>query len=193
MGEFTVELPGGGNLELNDVDEVDLWNTSAEKYIQDYALVKQNDLVLLGAILAQNLAMYRAQRDLRNAKEAGKAQTMITKAATEIRELEKALGIDKKTREAGGQHTVGNYIATLKQAAHVKGIHIAERTKAYESFAMELRWRLRLLRNGDAEDRKYHDISPEAVCSWAEQQLANLEEGDKRWAQEKGRIFVGRV
>ena len=193
MSQFSVELPGGGSLELKDGDEVDLWNTSAERYIQDYALVKQNDLVLLGAILAQNLAMYRAQRDLIDPKLAGAAQQMITKASTEIRELEKALGIDKKTREAGGQHTVGNYIATLKKAAHAKGVHITERVKAYEAFAMELRWRLRVLRNGDDEDRKYHDISPEAICAWAEKQLADLEEGDKKWAREKGRLFVGRV
>lgn len=193
MGQFTVLLPGGGSLELKDAGEVDLWQNSAERYVRDYSLVKQNDLVLLGAILAQNLAMFRAQRELSDATKAKGAQVTITKAATEIRELEKALGIDKKTREAGGLHTVGNYVATLKKAAHEKGIHISKRVKAYEAFSMELRWRLRVLRNGDAEDRKHHDISAEAICAWAEEQLALLEEEDKKWAKEKARLFVGRV
>jgi hypothetical protein len=191
--QFEVELPGGGTLELKDADEVQLWNTTGDKYVRDYAITKQNDLVLLGAILSQNLAMYRAQRDLIDPKKAGPAQNIIIKAASEIRELEKALGIDKKTREQGGQHTVANYLTLLKKAAHEKGIHIAERTEAFEDFAMELRWRIRLLRNGDEEDRRYHGVSEREICDWAEQKLAELEEVDKKWAHQKGRVFVGRI
>jgi hypothetical protein len=193
MSQFDVELPGGGSLELKDADEVNLWNTTGDRYVRDYAITKQNDLVLLGAILSQNLAMYRAQRDLIDPKKAGPAQGIIIKAATEIRELEKALGIDKKTREQGGQHTVANYLTLLKKAAHEKGVHIAERVEAYEDFAMELRWRIRLLRNGDEEDRRYHGVSEREICEWAEQKLGELEEVDKRWAHQKGRVFVGRI
>lgn len=191
--KFEAELPSGGTLELASADEVDVWKHTAERYIQDYGLVKQNDLVLLGAILAQAIAMYRAQRDLIDPKKAGPAQGILIKAATEIRELEKALGIDKKTREAGGQHTVSDYITRLKRAAHEKGVHIADRVKAYEAFAMELRWRLRLLENGDDEDRKYHDVSEKSICEFAARELAKIEEADKAWAKEKGKVFVGRL
>jgi hypothetical protein len=190
---FTVDLPSGGQLELLSADEVDVWNHTSERYIQDYGLVKQNDLVLLGAILAQNVAMYRAQRDLTDPKKAGAAQGVLIKAATEIRELEKALGIDKKTREAGGQHTVTDYITRLKRAAHAKGVRIAERVKAYEAFMMELRWKLRLLQNGDDEDRKYHNVSEKSICEWAARELEKLEEADKKWAKEKGKVFLGRL
>lgn len=194
MSQYAVDLPAGGQLALDGPDEVQLWEEGAKRYIDDYGLVKQNDLVLLGALLTQNLVMYRAQQKLTGpAKEAAAAQGQIIKAAEEIRALEKALGIDKKTREAGGQHTVGNYIATLKRAAHEKGVRIAERVKAYESFAMDLRWRLRLLRDGDDEDRKYHGISEKGICQWATEQLAELEEKDKEWAQEKGRTFIGKL
>jgi hypothetical protein len=188
-----VDLPGGGRLELANAEEVDLWNHTAERYITDYGLVKQNDLVLLGAILAQAVALFRAQRDLIDPKKASAAQGILIKAATEIRELEKALGIDKKTREAGGQHTVADYLTRLKRAGHEKGVHIAERVKAYEAFAMEMRWRLRLLANGDAEDRKYHDVSEKSICEFATRELAKLEELDKTWAKEKGKVFVGRL
>jgi hypothetical protein len=190
---FDVELPSGGTLTLLDADEVDVWNHTRDRYIQDYGLVKQNDLVLLGAILAQNTAMYRAQRDLTDPKKAGAAQGVLIKAATEIRELEKALGIDKKTREAGGQHTVSDYITRLKRAAHAKGVRVAERVKAYESFNKELSWKLRLLANGDAEDRKYHDVSERSICEWATRELAKIEAAEKKWAKEKGAVFVGRL
>lgn len=195
MPNFDVDLPAGGRIELQDADEVAMWNQNAEKYIEDYALSKQNDLVLLGSILTQSLAMYRAQRDMVQAEsdKMAQAQNRVAKATEEIRNIEKALGIDKKARESGGQHTLASYVATAKKAAHVKGVRISERVKAYEGFVMGLRWRLRLLRNGDAEDRAHHGISEEAVVVWCEEQVAALEEADKKWAHEEGAVFVGRL
>lgn len=193
MPVYRVDLPAGGSLELDSPDEVQLWNTSAKRFIDDYGLSKTNDLVLLGAILSQQLAMYRAQRALNEPKQAASAQNTIKKAAEEIRELEKALGIDKKSREAGGKHDMAAYVTTLKRAAHEKGVHVTARVKAYEHLAMELRWRVRLLRNGDAEDRAYHGISERGIIDWLEQQLAELEEKDKQWAKDKGRLFLGRL
>lgn len=188
-----VLLPAGGKLTLKTPDEVALWDGSMRKYIADYSLVKTNDLVLLGAILSQNIAMYRAQLDLGDSKKAPTAVSMIGKCSEQIRELEKALGIDKKTREAGGQHSVADYVTTLKRAAHARGVHLSERMTAYEAFNMELRQKLRLMRNGDDEDRAYHGLTFETICKWAEQELATLEHRDQEWAIQKGKVFVGRL
>jgi hypothetical protein len=193
MSAFRVDLPAGGSLELNDVDECQLWNESGRRFVDDYGITKTNDLVLLGALLTQTIHMYRAQRDMNDPKKASSAQNAIIKAATEIRDLEKALGIDKKTREQGGQHTVGDYVKTLKLAAHERGAHISKRTLAYEAFCMDLRWRVRLLRNGDAEDRQYHGVSEKSIVLFVETELAKLEEIDKKFAREKGKVFVGRL
>lgn len=192
-GNLQVDLPAGGRLTLKNADEVTLWEESARRYITDYGISKTNDLVLLGAILSQNIAMYRAQLDLGDPKKANAAVTLIGKTSEQIRELEKALGIDKKTREQGGQHTVADYVTRLKRAGNAKGVRIAERVKAFEAFNMELRWKLRLLENGDDEDRAYHNLSPESICAWARNELAKLEEADKQWAMQKGKIFVGRL
>lgn len=190
---YRVELPAGGELNLNNAEEVALWNDMGRRYIEDYSITKTNDRMLLGAILTQGIHMYRAQRDMQDPKKASTAQNQVIKAATEIRDLEKALGIDKKTREAGGQHTVGNYVQTLKLAAHERGVHISKRTKAYEEFAMELRWRLRLLHNGDAEDRQYHGVSERSIVAFCDAELGKLEEVDKLFAKERGKVFVGKL
>lgn len=192
-GEHEVDLPAGGRLKLKNAEEVQAWEQSAKRYIDDYGLSKANDLMLLGAILSQGIAMFRAQQDLADDKKAMVAQGIIIKAATEIRDLEKALGIDKKSREAGGQHTVTDYITRLKRAAHAKGVHLSERLKSYEKFNMELRWKIRLLRNGDDEDRRHHGITTESIIAWAEQELAKLEEKDKTWAHQEGKVFAGRL
>jgi hypothetical protein len=192
-GQFEVDLPAGGRFRLNSADEVQMWEESAKAYIEDYGLSKANDLMLLGAILSQGIAMFRAQQDLADAKKANTAVKTIAAASEQIRELEKALGIDKKSREAGGQHTIADYVARIKLAAHQKGVRISERTLEYEAFVMELRWKLRVLHNADAEDRREMGLSEQSVIAWAWQKVNDLEDRDKDWANQKGKVFVGRV
>lgn len=211
---FIVHLPAGGQLHLHSAEEVDMWEKAEENYRRDYALDKANDLVLLGAILTQQLALFRAQQEVNGMKPAfdaeglpeGKykrvalkpselksAQDVVIRASKEIRELETTLGIDKKTRDAGGKQTTADYLSELKRAAAQMGIHISKRVLAYEAFAMELRTKLRILANADEEDKQYEDVSEEKVLEWARNELAKLEEIDKKFAEEKGKIFVGRL
>lgn len=214
-GSLEVELPAGGKLHLQNLDEVEMFEKSRERYIKDYQLSNQNDLALIGAILSQQLALYRAQQRMNameplldgrgvptgewkvneaikpQAQEA--AQRVVIKAAGEIREMEKALGIDKKTRESSGAQDVQHYVGTLKRAGREYAIHITKRVKRMEEFTKGLSWRIRLLRNGDAEDRQYHSVTPKTVIEWCEQELAEIEEIDKTFAKEKGRLFVGKL
>jgi hypothetical protein len=164
--------------------------------------------------LTQQLIMFRAQRRLNGMvpeldaagvptgryqqaeikpSEVNSAHNTLIKAADQIRELEKALAIDKKTRESGGTHTVANYVETLKYAARTYGVHLSKRVKDYERVMMEARWKLRLLRNGDPEDRSYHGLTEKSFCQWLEKELETLEEADRRFAHEKGRLFVGKL
>lgn len=212
--DFTVELPAGGSLHLQSPEEVELWDTALSRYREDYVLVKHNDLVTLGALLQQQVILFRCQTaingmapetdaqrvptgryariDLDGADLAG-FQKALTESAKEMRALEKQLGIDKATRESGGAHTVDNYLSTLKRAAHQRGIHISKRTLAYESFVNDLRWRVRMLFHSDAEDRAYHKIDPKSVLTWVYHELKVLEQADKDFAREKGRLYVGKL
>jgi hypothetical protein len=193
---------------------VEVWDQLRDKYIRDYALTKANDLALLGTILSQHLVIFRAEQKLNGMTpeldhgqvptgrykheppsdaEISSAHKSINAASKEIRELESSLGVDKKTREAGGQHTVGDYVTKLKKAAHQMGVHISKRTLAYEEFCMELKWKLRVLANADEEDKQYEDLTPEKVMEWASRELAKLEEVDKQFAKDKGKVFVGQL
>lgn len=211
---YEVNRPGGGKLILVSQDEVEVWEELRDKYIRDYALTKANDLALLGTILSQHLVIFRAEQRLNGMEpeldhggvptgrykhqppkdsDITSAHKAINSASKEIRELESSLGVDKKTREAGGQHTVTDYVTRLKKAAHQMGVHISKRTLAYEEFNMELKWKIRLWENGDEEDRQYHDLTPEKILEWAGRELAKLEEVDKKYANEKGKVFIGQL
>jgi len=212
--EYIVEAPAGGAIHLRSQEEVDLYNEMAENYKRDYRLVRQSELVLLGAILTQALTLHRCQQDLSGVQERFDTngigtgeyqrievkatdrqaiQKMMGEATKEIRANEIALGIDKKSRDAGSQESVANYISTLKRAGHRMGVHIHQRTLMYEKFVKELGWRVRLNKNGDAEDKKYHDISPEKICEWAETEIAAMEEIDKEFAKSQKKLFGGKL
>lgn len=188
-----VVLPAGGRLSLSSKDEVIMWEETSQRYIDDYDLKKANDLLQLGGILSQALMMYRAQKDLAHPDKAMVAQATIKLASDEIRKAEKALGVDKATREKGGQHTVADYVTKLKRAAHAKGVRISERVMAYEKVMMEAKWKIRVLRNGDKEDRDYHRVTADSIITWLEQELAVIEEQDKTWARQQGAVFVGKL
>lgn len=211
---FSVELPAGGVMHLQTAEEVELWEKSKERYIEDYHLTKTNDLVLVGAILQQQLETFRAQRALNglepevdnagvptgryiqkslDSDDRDKALKRLNTATGEIQKIEKSLGIDKVSREAGGAVSVENYLRTLKRAAHERGVHIVKRTLEYERIANDCRWRIRMLRNCDPEDKQYHDLTPEKFIEWLDGELKGLEQVDQTFAAERGRLYIGKL
>lgn len=211
---FEVALPAGGKLYLQSAEEVDLWNQTHERYAEDYGLTNFNDLHTLGAILQQQVMLYRSQflingmepeldssgvptgryvQSKRSAEDMHSAQKMMNSATDEIRKLEKSLGLLKEQRESGGAMSLQNYVRMLKRAAHERGIHITRRLTAYEAFVNDLSTRLRILANADPEDQAYHDITPEKICGWAREQMLELQSIDKEFAAEKGALYVGKL
>lgn len=186
-----VALPAGGRMNLSTPGEVIMWEETARRYIADYSLKKANDLLQLGGILSQALMMFRAQQDLADPDKAMVAQATIKMATDEIRKAEKALGVDKATRERGGQHTVGDYVSRVKRAGYEKGIRISDRVLEIERVFMKVSTDIRVLRNGDREDRDYHKISEKSIVDYMETEIAIIHSKDKEWSKEKGAIFVG--
>lgn len=210
--EFTVELPGGGApLPLRSREEVDRWQTLEAAYVEQYDLRRINDQTNLGMLLVQQINLYRAQlgltgrvpeldqeelptgrmvtRQLKPA-EAKAFQEQMTNASKEIRAIEQTMGIDKKSRDQAGDETLRSWQSRMKARAHRYGLHVNKRVHAYEQFCMELRWRLRLNVNGDAEDKHYEDCTEEGIIKWARAELEELERRDKEFAQSEGNALV---
>lgn len=211
---FEVDLPGGGRIHLQTMDEVDLWEDSRDKYLSDYKLTAQSDRLSVGTALLLHLEIFRAQQRINGmepqldpsgiptgqyvsvkvgAQDRTAALNVIIKSQGEIREIEKALGIDKKTRDQGGQYDVASYIKGAKLSAREYGVHLSKRYQAYESTIMAARVKLRMLRNLDAEDLATENLTPESFLVWMEGELAKLEAADIKFAHEKGKLIVGRV
>lgn len=212
--DYSVELPAGGKMHLQTPDEVALWEGAHERYKDDYSFTKMNDLITLGSLLQQQITLFRCQTQINgmepaldmnkvptgsyravelDAAQIDRFQKQMIAASAEMRALEKQLGIDKATRETGGAHTVDNYLKEVKRAAHQRGLHISKRTLEYERVINDLRVRVRILLNADAEDRRYHNITPKTIIMWLKDECDKLEAVDKKFAKEKGKLFVGKL
>lgn len=210
---YEVELPGTGQkARVKNAEEVKMFNESRDKYIEDYQLTKLNDLAILGALLFQQILMARAQTGLAGMKEEvdangqptgnwiesepdeiAAAASLLQKATDQIRSLEKALGIDKVTRESGGAYNLADYLRTLKAAAHERGLHISQRVIRIERFYNELAWRIRALQTWDVEDLAQHDLTPEKVIAWAGHEIEEIVQADKTYGMEVGKLYVGKL
>lgn len=212
---FEVEVPGGGKLMLHSAEEVEKWETQATSYIEDYQLTKVNDLSIVGMILMQQIEIFRAQmasngmrvkfhpeshaptgeyeRFALSPGDRRDASQTALKAGGEVTRLEEKLGIDKKTRDAGGKGELQDYLVLAKRAAHEYGIHIVDRVKFVEGLIMDLSMKLRVLDNADAEDRAYHGITAETVLNDLRKGIATMHDRDKEWAKDKGVLFRGKL
>jgi hypothetical protein len=212
MADYIVDRPGGGRMYLQSNEEMDLWESLERDYKEQYTLRKVNDLTGLGSLLAQQITLYRAQtalsgrlpelddEDLPTGKyvmrplkpaEIRLYQGTIQETQKEIRAIEKDLGIDKKSREMAADETLRGWLVDMKRRAHDYGLHVSKRVTAYEEFAMELRWRVRLNLNGDAEDKNYEECTDAKIIAWARTQLAELEQRDVDFAKDQGALIVG--
>lgn len=213
--EYIVDMPGGaGPMWLSSQAEVDRWTTLESQYAEQYDLRKVNDLTNLGTLLVQQINLYRAQMamsgrvpeldddDLPTGRMISKVlkptelknhQESVNTASKEIREIERAMGIDKKSRDQAGDETLRGWLVVMKERAHRYALHVSGRVKTYEEFAMEMRWRLRLNEIGDTEDKVYEDCTDEGVIKWAREHLAELEEADRKFAEDEGALILGQA
>ena len=210
-----VELPGGGGrIPLQSRDEYDQWVRLEAAYREEYQFTKINDLTALSTLLVQHINLFRAQLGLSGrvpavdedglptggyeqrplkSSEIRSFQEQITQASKEIREIEKAIGVDKKSRESAGEENNRQWLIRMKARAHRYGLHVSRRVTAYEAFVMELRWRIRLNEIGDAEDKHYESCDDAGIIFWIRQQLKELEEADRKFAADEGALVVGRL
>lgn len=211
---FEVELPAGGKLPLQTLDEVEVFEESRDRYLTDYKINNQSDRLAVANMLVLQIEAFRAAQRLNGmeaeldpngvptgrykkvevkAQERTAALNILIKTRDSIADTEKQLGIDKKTRDQGGQYDVSTYIGGAKEAARTYGIHLSKRYIAYVAFVKALRTQLRMLRQLDAEDLAEAQLSPESLSQWMWGELEKLEQADIKFAHEKGKLIVGKV
>lgn len=208
------KLPNGGTITLQSSEEVSYFRDLKKVYEEEYEslLVKPNDRNRLSQLIGFELIVQRYTQRMMGAVnvydedgnisgiervdpvEMSSISNSLPKLQEEIRKLEQALKIDKRTREGSGEGDIRNYMETLKKAAINYKVHLSKRFTLYDEFVNELRWRMRVYSSTDMEDRAYHSLdTPEKLHTWIDEQLSELEEVDKKFAVDKQALWTGRI
>jgi hypothetical protein len=66
---FEVELPAGGKLHLQTIDEVEVFEDTREAYLRDFQIKHHSDKLAIGSLLLMHLEVFRNQQRL-NSMEA---------------------------------------------------------------------------------------------------------------------------
>lgn len=213
---YTIELPGGGTFPGQTPEEVDLAEKVKRSYVNEFNITKGSDLQHVADIVVQRILIQRAHQEMSglepafdargrptgelvrsnskpSAREIAQLQKTVAEAQREIRAIDKALGVDKVTREQGSGETVQDYLKRVKGAGHEYGVHLHGSVKEIVKVFKDCSWRLRLLHEGDEEDRAHHGLSEEQFCDWMRDQILRVEEAEKRWAKDRYALYVGKL
>lgn len=211
---FHETLPNGGMITLQSPEEVVYFRELKNNYEKEYSslLSKPNDRNRLSQLISCELMAHRYTQRMLGAVnvyddkgnisgiekvdpvEMASISQLLPKVQDEIRRLESALKIDKRTREGSAEGDIRDYMTNLKKAAVNYKVHLSERYIAFDEFVNELSWRIRVIENADDEDRRYHNLeSLDKFYEWIKDQVEELSRLDKEFAKNKQSLWLGKI
>jgi hypothetical protein len=195
--DLRVTTPDGQTITLMHVDEVRYYEQLLRKYTEDYNFTNIADLTTLSSILYYETLMFRYQKwglsgkmyDGKPANPKGVGDDSKT-ASTELRQLRKALGIDRVTREAGQGETIAEYIHNL--GIRAKRFGVMRNKQAEKAITL---WRALMAETGchlrsDEEERVEFKRHAEDVVQWIVDHMDEFNEIDEAFRRDDQCMWV---
>lgn len=177
-GLVPVRLPSGGSHFVHE-RELAYFNDRRDRYLQDNKFSNVSDLVDVDRLLVAELLVQRwgtwisQQRDFYGEPiDVNQYQKALKEHSSEIRQLKKALGLDKETRDkVRGEDSVDAYIKSLRQRAKEFGVmRDKQSAKAIELF-QDLKAQIGLYNNCDEQERIQQGCTAEQVMQFILEEL----------------------
>lgn len=172
-GMMTVTLPSGAAFQVHD-KEYQYFKDRAAKYLTDNDFQNISDFQDIDRLLILELLCYRngiwisQLRDYWGDQiDDDKLQKTMSAQSAEVRQLKKALGLDRETRErVRGEDSPENYLARLRQ----RGKHFGYKRNAEAAMAIEL-WKelesiITLYQNCDVKEQVEQECTLDHVLRW---------------------------
>ena len=173
-GALTVELPSGDEFTVMSQDEVDWVETTTARYVSQFAFENALDLNMLDRCVQSELLHWRVSRWCARGKDYDEHvvileewREFLVKTSQEIRQMQKALGVDKVTREKlRGDGSVHVYLAQLRERAGHFGVNRSNQLERALTLVMELRTLVTMHDNCTPDERARFKISPDTILEW---------------------------
>ena len=172
-GFVVVEGAAGTEFHLLSLEEAKWFETSLERYTDQYHFENIADLQDLDRLLALELLSYRyASWLLRESDYDGNPfddkaiRAHKDNVDKEIRGIKGHMGIGRKTRVESEQQSVSDYLSDLLQRAQEFGVHRDQQNAKILNLFMELRKLIGLYERTDPEEKKELQVSLEDIYMW---------------------------
>lgn len=171
--EINVVGPAGGSFVVMTDNEERLFKDLSARYTSDNIFQNVSDLQDLERIIHMEVLHLRYSTwmstetdyygDAINAKLLA---SMIKDFSVELRQLKKAVGIDKPSRQKDSGETLSDYIEQLKKRAGAYGVRRQNQLTAALTLFNELSAKITLHDNCTEEERRDLSVRPEDILSW---------------------------
>lgn len=172
-GLVVVEGSSGTQFHLINMDEGKWFESSLERYKEQYQFDNIADLQDLDRLLGLELLSYRyANWLLREADYDGNPfdekaiREHKDKVDKEVRAIKVHMGIGRKTRVESEQQSVADYLSDLLGRANEFGVHRDEQNAKILNLFMELKKLVGLYARTDEEERKQLQIDLPDIYTW---------------------------
>lgn len=175
---YPVVTPSGGTVNLMTQEESDWYTDRRDTYVSQNRFTNQSDLNDLDRVLFMEVMINRWSTWITQGfdyfmtrVDESKVQQQIAEYSKELRQVKKALGIDKITRDASKVESVGDYIRTLLQRAKEFGYHRNEQYEKAVTLIYELKTMVETYDRCDADEREDLDLSHETILDWVRENM----------------------
>lgn len=196
---YTVPLPSGQTFEVMTLSEADRLEELMKAYMDSFEFENPSDLEDLSKIVCNELMIHRWSVWLSSGKDydGRKADNRdLTKwrneASTETRQLKKALGIDKATRDkAHGENSVSQYLTNLRDRANQMGVMRDTQTARAIELINEAISLQEFHDNCTPDERKRFSCTSEDIVTWVRETLSpEFKAIDKHFRETNQKMWI---
>jgi hypothetical protein len=170
---FPVRSATGSEVTLMTKEESEWYQKRRDEYQRDNKFVNVSDLLDLDRLLMMEVLVYRysvwlgqGYDYMQSLVPERELKDNLNSFSSEIRQLKKALGIDKVSRDASKGSSLPDYLTTLLDRAREFGYH---RNRQYEmavTTIFALQSKVLTYYRADERERRELDLSPELIVEW---------------------------
>lgn len=171
--EIVVVGPAGGTWIALTKDEQRFFEDLCRKYTDDYAFQNVSDLADLERVIQGEVLSQRYNRYLSTGEDywgdpisVKEYEDALKSKSGELRQLKKALGIDRSSRQKDSSESLSDYVGKLLERAREFGVMRNQQSTAVLTTFMELRALITLHDNCSEEERRTQGATMEDIFAW---------------------------
>jgi hypothetical protein len=192
-----VHGPSGAAYEVIHESEKDYWESIVTRYLHDYRFTNINDLQDLDRVVSTELLLYRYQLWLQLEKDywgqsidISETNKYTKEKSAELRQIKKALGIEKSAREKDQGDSVAAYIEDLRVRAHEFGVMRNEQAEKAITLWQELIALMTFHDKCTPQERKEQHIEIEDLIKWIRMTIPEFQEIDKKFRETTQKYWI---